>query len=151
MTTKLHLLSDQRCRPLAVVLSSGGITDSQMAPAVLDAVRVPRQGRGRPRKRPRRTAADKGYSFPSCRAVFRQRGIQAMIPERKDQRERRRNKGSRGGRPCRFDREQYRGRNVVERCFLRLKSLRRIATRYDKNAELYHGAVTLAAIILWIR
>ncbi|MBW3624167.1 MAG: transposase, partial [Armatimonadetes bacterium] len=44
----------------------------------------------------------------------------------------------------------YRHRNVVERCFLRLKQWRRIATRYDKRAETYLAFLTLASIILWL-
>ncbi len=35
-----------------------------------------------------------------------------------------------------FDRDAYRNRNVVERCFGRLKEYRRIATRYDKRREI---------------
>ncbi|MBW3624184.1 MAG: transposase, partial [Armatimonadetes bacterium] len=44
----------------------------------------------------------------------------------------------------------YRHRNVVERCFLRLKQWRRIATRYDKRAETYLALLSLASIILWL-
>jgi len=35
----------------------------------------------------------------------------------------------------RLDRDAYRNRNVVERCFGRLKEYRRIATHYDKTAR----------------
>jgi transposase len=35
---------------------------------------------------------------------------------------------------------------VVERCFNRLKQWRGIATRYDKTADSYRAAVTLAAL-----
>lgn len=73
--------------------------------------------------------ADKGYSARSCRACLRRRGIKATIPERVDQLAGRR----RRERPCGFDRAVYRGRNVVERCFHRLKQWRGIATRYDKQ------------------
>lgn len=151
MTTKLHLLGDQRCRALAVVVSGGEVHDSKMVDAVLDSVRVPRPGKGRPRRRPNRTLGDKGYSYPSCRAVFRERGIEVMIPERSDQRERRKAKGRAGGRPRCFDRAVYRNRNVVERCFLRLKQWRRVATRYDKNVSCYQAWITLANIIIWLR
>lgn len=151
MTTKLHLLGDQRCRALSVVISGGEVHDSKMVRAVLDSVRVPRIGKGRPRKRPDRTLGDKGYSYPSCRAVFRERSIAVMIPERSDQRERRKVKGQMGGRPRCFDRTVYRNRNVVERCFLRLKQWRRVATRYDKDVSCYHAWITLANIIIWLR
>lgn len=118
--------------------------------APLDRIRIPRKGRGRPRKRPKSLVADKGYTSRRCRASLRRRGIRAMIPERRDQREHRKKLGRRGGRPARFDKERYKGRNVVERCFLRLKQWRRIATRYDKQAESYLAFLTLASIILWL-
>jgi len=44
----------------------------------------------------------------------------------------------------------YKHRNVVERCFNRLKQYRAIATRYDKARESYQAAVTIASILLWI-
>lgn len=42
-------------------------------------------------------------------------------------------------------------RNVVERCFNRLKQFRAIATRFDKLADRYRAGVHLAALILWLR
>lgn len=113
-------------------------------------VRVPRKGRGRPRTRPKSVTADKAYTGSPCREALRRRGISAMIPERKDQRESRKKRGRKGGRPRRFDRERYKGRNVVERCFCRLKQWRRVATRYDKRAETYLAFVTLASILIWL-
>jgi transposase len=50
-----------------------------------------------------------------------------------------------------FDRERHKQHNVVERCFNRLKQWRGIATRYDKTAQSYQAAVTLAALMIWIR
>ncbi|UYM26178.1 transposase [Streptomyces albus] len=51
--------------------------------------------------------------------------------------------------PPTVDREIYKHRNVVERCFSRLKQWRGIATRYDKTAESYQAAITLAALLMW--
>ena len=149
-TTKIHLVCDGKGRPLGFSLSAGQRHDCTQMEAALETVRVPRPGRGRPRKRPKSLNLDKGYSYPGNRQSLRRRGISAMIPERKDQREQRQKKGRRGGRPCRYDKERYRQRNVVERCFLRLKQWRRIATRYDKRAETYLAFLTLASIILWL-
>jgi transposase len=56
---------------------------------------------------------------------------------------------SRGGRPPAFDKQVYKRRNVVERCFNRLKQWRGIATRYDNTAECYQAAVTLASLLMW--
>jgi transposase len=149
-TTKIHLVCDGKGRPLGISLSAGQRHDSTQMEAALDAVRAPPAGRGRPRKRPARLNLDKGYSYSRCRRALRRRGISAMIPERQDQREHRKKKGAKGGRPCHFDKERYRHRNVVERCFLRLKQWRRIATRYDKQADTYLAFLTLASIILWL-
>ena len=68
-----------------------------------------------------------------------------------DQIRHRQRRGSRGGRPPAFDAETYRGRNVVERSFNLLKQWRALATRYDKHATIYRGAVVLAAIVAWLR
>ncbi|CAL9675723.1 hypothetical protein SUDANB105_07867 [Streptomyces sp. enrichment culture] len=51
---------------------------------------------------------------------------------------------------CRLDRVAYRRRNVVERCFNRLKHNKALATRYDKRARHYQGMVTLACLRLWL-
>ena len=71
------------------------------------------------------------------------------MPEKRDQLAYRKTKGSRGGRPPRFDAETYRDRNVVERAFNRLKQWRGIATRYDKHARNYRAGVVIASIVLF--
>ena len=104
-------------------------------------------GQGRPRKRPDHLVGDKAYSYPSCRRLLRRRGIPHTIPQRSDQRARR---ASRPGRPLGFDRARYRGRNVVERCFNRLKQFRAVATRYDKRAVNYRAMVVIASLLIWL-
>ncbi|MFF0291308.1 transposase [Streptomyces sp. NPDC005262] len=90
-------------------------------------------------------------SSRKIRAYLRRRGIPHTIPERSDQKANRRNRGRHGGRPPAFNKQLYRHRNVVERCFNRLKQYRAIATRYDKTRESYEAAVTIASLLLWIR
>ena len=112
---------------------------------------MPRLGLGRPRCRPDHLVADKACSSRGFRAYLRKRGIAHTIPEKTDQQRHRRNRCRRGGRPPRFDREVYRRRNTVERCFNWLKSFRGIATRYDKTAASCEAAVCLASLLLWTR
>jgi transposase len=74
--------------------------------------------------------------------------VKTTIPERDDQITPRR---KRPGRPIVFDAADYKGRNVVERCFNRLKQWRGIAMRSYKTARNYHAALCLAATLLWVR
>ncbi|MGC5236798.1 IS5 family transposase [Streptomyces albogriseolus] len=151
MTTKIHLACDGRGRPLAVLLTPGQRHDSVCARPLLERIHVPRTGQGRPRCRPDRVIADKAYSSRGFRAYLRRRGIACTIQEKNDQQRHRHNRGRHGGRPPTFDRQLYRRRNVVERCFNQLKGFRGIATRYDKTATSYEAAVNLASPLLWAR
>lgn len=102
---------------------------------------------GRPRTRPDLFLADRGYSFPGCRKLLKNRNIRHVIPERTDQRRRR---ASRPGKKPKFDREAYARRNVVERCVNKLKQWRSIATCYDKRALNYTAVIVVAAIYMWL-
>jgi len=132
-----------------MVITGGNINDTTMMTTVLAGISVSRE-RGRPRSRPERVLADKGYPSKANRAWLRERGIAATIPERDDQIAHRRR---RPGRPIDFgpeQRERYRGRNVVERCFNKLKQWRGIAMRSDKTARSYHAGICLAATLHWL-
>lgn len=77
-------------------------------------------------------------------------GRRSSIPERDDQITHRRKKP---GRPIDFGDDQkvrYRGRNVVERCFNKLKQWRGIAMRSDKTVRNYHAGLCLAATLHWL-
>ncbi|WP_371874090.1 IS5 family transposase [Streptomyces glebosus] len=150
-TTKIHLVAEGRCRPLALVLTPGHYGDGPQLERVLEQVSVLRSGVGRPRTRPDRVLADKAYTSRRNRRYLRRRGIRHTIPERLDQRRHRQNRGSRGGRPTGFDSEGYKKRNTVERAINRLKGFRAVATRYEKRAYIYLGTVTLAALAIWLR
>ncbi|WP_420711772.1 IS5 family transposase [Streptomyces sp. NRRL B-24720] len=151
LTTKIHLVAEGRCRPLAFVLTPGHYGDGPQLERVLAQVSVPRTGVGRPRTRPDHVLADKAYTSRNNRRYLRRRGIRHTIPERLDQQRHRQNRGSRGGRPTGFDSERYKKRNTVERAINRLKGFRAVATRYEKRAYIYLGTVTLAALVIWLR
>lgn len=151
LTSKIHLAVDGRGLPMSVILTPGQAGDNPQLLPLLDQVAVGRDGPGRPRKRPERVLADKAYSHPSTRAALRSRGIAFTSPQRSDQIERRQALGTRGGRPPSFDPDLYADRNVVERCFNRLKQFRALATRYAKRVAYYRSEIIIAAIILWLR
>src|SRR5690625_7216123 len=66
---------------------------------VLDDIRVPRLGPGRPRTRPEAVVADKAYSSGKTRKMLAARGVRSVIPQKSDEIASRQRKGSRGGRP----------------------------------------------------
>jgi transposase len=129
-TTKIHARSDPDCRPRAFHLTPGQDADITAAPAFL-ALAPPMSS----------LIADKGYDGDKFRADIVNRGAKPVIP----------NKSNRIA-LHRFNKRAYEGRNVIERCFYRLKDFRRIATRYDKLARNFLAAVQLAAIVAyWIK
>ena len=79
LTTKLHLVCDGRGRPLSMMITAGNINDTTMMSAVLENIRVPRDGKGRPRTRPDRVLADKGYPSRANRAWLRDLKYMRMV------------------------------------------------------------------------
>ena len=134
-----------------MVITGGQRNDGAMLARVLAEIHVPRLGAGRPRTRPDAVLADRAYTSGVTRTELRRRGIKAVIPEKRDQIAARKRRGPRGGRPPAFDAEAYKKRNVVERSFALAKQWRGLATRYDKLAITYRAAVTISAILTWLR
>lgn len=95
--------------------------------------------------------ADKAYTHPSTRAALRERKIKAAIPERADQIARRKAKGSAGGRPPALDPDLHKLRNVVERCFNKLKRFPGLATRSAKRTAYHRAEIIPARIVPHLR
>ena len=137
---------DHLLRPVGLILSAGQAGDNPQLAPLLDAYQnCWGHGPGRPKIH---LLADKAYSHPSTRAHLRGKRISHTIPERSDQQQHRKSKGSAGGRPPTFDPTLYARRNTIERCFGRFKQWRGLATRYDKYATVYLGGLTLAAALM---
>lgn len=81
--------------------------------------------------------ADRGYDSDKVRKTTEARNVAPVIQMRKLR--------------VAADRTLYRLHNLVERCFNKLKTASRVATRCDKTAESFLGFIDIASIRLWVR
>jgi IS5 family transposase len=104
-----------------------------MLAATLDAVPGVRTGRrGRPRRRPDKLHADKGYDHRRCRRECRARSITPRIARRG------------------IESSEHLGRHrwIVERTLAWLARFRRLAIRYERRADLHLAFTTLACALI---
>jgi transposase len=133
--SKHHLLVDATGIPLAWTLTGGNRNDvTQLVPLV---ERVPpvRGKVGRPRRRPKRVIADRGYDHDKYRRELRKRGIGSEIARRQSRH------GSGLGRV----------RWVVERTFAWLHTYKRLLVRYDRRHEIHEAFLALACCLVCFR
>jgi transposase len=125
--SKIHAVVDDLCRPWVLVLTPGNTADCVLAETCISLIPGVRQ-----------LLADKGYDTNAFRAFLKANDIEAVIPSKSNRKKR-----------IRHDKQAYKGRNVVERCFCRLKDFRRIATRYDKLARNFFSALCFVATLAY--
>jgi len=130
--SKHHLLVDASGLPLAWTLTGGNRNDvTQLIPLV---ERVPPVAGlvGRPRRRPDRVSADRGYDHDKYRRQLRERGITPEIARRGVAH------GSGLGRV----------RWVVERTFAWLHHFKRLLVRYDRRDEIHEAFLAIACCLV---
>ena len=125
LNTKLHALVDNLGQPVAMVLSSGEAADVRIGPLLLSGVAGGF------------VVADKAYDTDSFRALIDQLGTTPCIPPRSTRKVQ-----------LHYAKGTYRKRHRVENFFQKLKSYRRVATRYDKLSQTYFGFVLLASALV---
>ena len=82
--------------------------------------------------------ADKGYDSAEIVSKVHSLGAVAVIPPRRHRLQ-----------PRSYDRELYKQRNRIERCFYALKQFRRFSTRYCRTIQAFRSTTALACA--WIR
>jgi transposase len=125
LNTKIHALVDNRGRPVSLILTRGQAADVKIAPFLLIGV----SGCF--------IVADKAYDTDSFRALLDQLNAVPCIPPRSGRKV-----------DLHYANATYRKRHRVENFFQKLKSYRRVATRYDKLAQAYFGFVLLASALI---
>jgi transposase len=126
--SKRHVLVDAGGIPLALLLSAANVHDSRLLEPLLDAVPPVRQCAGRPRRRPGKLHADKGYDHDRCRRACRRRGITPRIARR----------------GVESSERLGRHRWVVERTLAWFARFRRLAVRHERRLDILLGFHLLA-------
>jgi transposase len=134
--SKHHLLADAAGVPLAVALASalasGNLNDfTQMLP-VFNGITAVAGKVGRPRQRPDRIVADRGYDHDTYRRELWRRGVKPVIARRETEH------GSGLGR----------WRWVVERTFAWLHNYRRLRIRWERDPAVHMAFLTLACELI---
>jgi transposase len=128
-STKIHLRANSHGLPMRTEITPGQTSDYLgFEPVMADNLPAPRV-----------LVADKGYDSDTVRESLAKKDILPVIPMRKNR------KKIVAVDPC-----IYALRNLVERCFNRLKNARRVATRYDKTAASFLGFIDIVSIRLWV-
>lgn len=118
--------------PLAVSLTGGNRHDVTQLLPLVDGLEPIAGRRGRPRRRPQRLLADRGYDFDKYRRELRSRGVEPVIARRQSEH------GSGLGKQ----------RWVVERGFAWLHNFRRLRTRYERLPELHLAFLHLGCAVI---
>jgi transposase len=128
LSTKIHALVDDLGNPLGFHLTPGQTCDLDGADVLLNELTADT------------LLADKGYDADE-RVIERlqQQGKTAVIPPKRNRTH-----------PREYDRDLYKARHLIENFFVTLKQYRAIATRYDKRAKNFLGAIYLAATVIWL-
>ena len=122
------MAADGKGRPLRIILTAGQRGDVTQAPALLKGLCA------------KRIVADKAYDANALRQIIADIDAEAVIPCNPTRK-----------RIIPYDFEAYKARNLIERCFNKLKHFRRIATRYDRRATHFLSFIHLAAALVWTR
>lgn len=127
--------------PIGNHLDSASPAEVTLLERTLDKIAVPRR-RGRPRKKPLRVIADKGYDSDPLRRRLKKRGIELICPHRRN-----RIKKKQDGRKLR----RYRRRWKVERTFAWLGNYRRLVVRWDRSLTIYSAFFHVACLMITLR
>ena len=141
--TKWMVVVDGQGIPLGKHLDSASPNEVTLIEKTLDAVAVPRQGPGRPKKTPQRLIYDRAADSDPLRKRMAKRGTELICPHRAN----RSKPKTQDGRKLR----RYKRRWKVERTFAWLGNFRRLVVRYERSIVMYSAFFHLACLIITLR
>lgn len=129
--------------PLGSQLTTASPGEVTLVDSTLATIKVPRKGRGRPRSNPERLIADKAYDSDKLRKRLKKRGIDVIVPHRRD----RKSKSLQDGRKLR----RYCHRWIVERTISWLGNYRRLLVRHEREITVYRAFFHIACLLITLR
>ncbi|HEX7696193.1 MAG TPA: IS5 family transposase [Candidatus Acidoferrum sp.] len=142
--TKWMVVVDGQCLPLGNYLCSASPHEARLAETTLASIRISRRAHaGRPRQKPLRLIADRGYDSDPLRKRLAARGIELIAPHRWN----RSKPVTQGGRALR----RYRRRWKVERTFAWLGNFRHMVVRYDRSLTIYSAFFHIGCFMIVLR
>ena len=141
--TKYLVVVDGQGIPLGSHTDSASPAEVRLLDKVMADIRVPKKGPGRPRTNPTRVIGDKGYDSKLARNCMRQKGVNLLVPYRKN------NKNVNRQDDRLWDR--YRRRYIVERTFAWMGTFRRLIIRYENHISMFVAFLQLAFAFITMR
>jgi len=137
------VLGDGHGTPIAVATASASVHEVKLIESLVKRVRVPKMGRGRPRKRLGRLIYDKAADSDPLRKRLKMSGTELIAPHRSN----RVKPPKQDGRKLR----RYRRRWKIERTNAWIQNFRRLVVRYDRKITMYNAQLQLACTMIAIR
>ena len=127
MTTKIHATVDGLGNPVRIRLTGGEVHDIVPAVEMIDGISADY------------ILADRAYDADQFISFVNSQDAQIVCPPKRNRKKQRD-----------YDRHLYKERHLVECFFAKIKSYRRVATRYEKLARNFNAAVLIAACMVWL-
>lgn len=114
--------------PVTLILTPGQVADVTQAKPLIDGLSI------------EVVIGDKGYDSKDVVRSIEGKGGTVVIPSKKN-----------AVNPRKIDWDRYKGRNLVERFWSKIKHCRRVATRFEKKAQNFLAFVQLASVLILLQ
>ena len=128
LTTKIHAVVDALGNPFRIKLTGGNVHDMVPSYELIAGIESDY------------FFADRAYDTDKLIELVEAAGSEVVIPSKANRKH-----------PREIDKHTYKERHLVECFFAKIKSNRRISTRYEKLASRYLAMVLIASCLVWLQ